>query len=648
LNGFRGTIHFQGPLPTTTTKKDPKTGAIISNKTTIADWYGVEWDDPSRGKHSGTHPSRGDEPLFKVRVEGSGSFIKVSNDEIEFAQNFREVLRSKYEVITKSKAGVNHGSKMASSDVSAQDSNGDGVKDGVVYFGGDSKIEVTTVGWEKVSKKLSKLAELKEVGVAAMQVGWPFKPESSSPEDIAKCMEEEEKEIELISQTTPSIIDLDLSKNLFESWNEVSKLCRGLKKLESLRLNHNRLLYGVEPPGLVPGCFDSIKSLALNGTLLSWKSMLELAVHFPNLTELHFGFNELSVLEDESTEPLKNITFPNLRLLNLESNHLKSWNEVSDLTQRHLPVLETLFLNNNIIEQFEASSTQFTTLKTLNISHNQIKSWRCIHSLNNLKTVTHLRLRHNSVLLNDPLPPIPSTSTAQQTPSPPSTGIDLNDFDAVPKTSQMELMARLGNLTHLNNALITPRERLDAELYYLSRCVQLKQEWDSKFPTSKVGPTSTCTKEEWDQLFYEWHPRLKQIADAQGGMPEAPPASVTSTILKDRLMMLKIVEVWMTGSTAVDVGTTRGKTFDKKVPTTMTVRALKVVVGRLFGLKGKGIGVGAGNSAFKLKAVYKSDETDGEAGGPGGALKILDMDDELRELGYYDLMEGDEIWVEFL
>lgn len=37
-DGHRGTILFIGEVP-------PTKGT----------WYGVEWDDPSRGKHDGTH-----------------------------------------------------------------------------------------------------------------------------------------------------------------------------------------------------------------------------------------------------------------------------------------------------------------------------------------------------------------------------------------------------------------------------------------------------------------------------------------------------------------------------------------------------------------------------------------------------------------
>ena len=53
-------------------------------------WLGVEWDDPSRGKHSGTHEGK---RYFTCNVEGSGSFIrpKKANLGTTFIQAVEEV-----------------------------------------------------------------------------------------------------------------------------------------------------------------------------------------------------------------------------------------------------------------------------------------------------------------------------------------------------------------------------------------------------------------------------------------------------------------------------------------------------------------------------------------------------------------------------
>ncbi len=53
-------------------------------------WLGVEWDDPSRGKHSGTHEGK---LYFTCNVEGSGSFIRAKKADLgtTFIQAVQEV-----------------------------------------------------------------------------------------------------------------------------------------------------------------------------------------------------------------------------------------------------------------------------------------------------------------------------------------------------------------------------------------------------------------------------------------------------------------------------------------------------------------------------------------------------------------------------
>lgn len=51
-------------------------GKLIDSKGGEDDWYGVEWDDPSRGKHNGEYKG---EKLFDVSVPNSGSFLRASS-----------------------------------------------------------------------------------------------------------------------------------------------------------------------------------------------------------------------------------------------------------------------------------------------------------------------------------------------------------------------------------------------------------------------------------------------------------------------------------------------------------------------------------------------------------------------------------------
>ena len=71
-------------------KKGKGTHTCSNLSVPLGAWLGVEWDDPSRGKHSGTHEG---ERYFICSVEGSGSFIqpKKANFGTTFIQAVEEV-----------------------------------------------------------------------------------------------------------------------------------------------------------------------------------------------------------------------------------------------------------------------------------------------------------------------------------------------------------------------------------------------------------------------------------------------------------------------------------------------------------------------------------------------------------------------------
>ena len=56
-------------------------------------WLGVEWDDPTRGKHSGEHEGVS---YFKTQVPESGSFVRPKKVDLgcSFMEAFRNVRRS--------------------------------------------------------------------------------------------------------------------------------------------------------------------------------------------------------------------------------------------------------------------------------------------------------------------------------------------------------------------------------------------------------------------------------------------------------------------------------------------------------------------------------------------------------------------------
>jgi hypothetical protein len=70
-SGLPLTVRYIGPLPPSPSSSSSSNPA--SGNSSSPTWIGVEWDDPARGKHSGTYKG---EEVFRCRVPGAGSFLK--------------------------------------------------------------------------------------------------------------------------------------------------------------------------------------------------------------------------------------------------------------------------------------------------------------------------------------------------------------------------------------------------------------------------------------------------------------------------------------------------------------------------------------------------------------------------------------------
>lgn len=75
LAGFHGTVKYIGPV-----EDSPST------------WIGLEWDDPARGKHSGTYKGK---KVFSCR-DGSGSFLKEAKVTFDTTRAFIDAVTYKY------------------------------------------------------------------------------------------------------------------------------------------------------------------------------------------------------------------------------------------------------------------------------------------------------------------------------------------------------------------------------------------------------------------------------------------------------------------------------------------------------------------------------------------------------------------------
>lgn len=84
------------------------------------------------------------------------------------------------------------------------------------------------IGFDKIRKQLAELGELKIVLLDGLLVKGVLSESASE--------DEYERMLEKIEASCPKIVELDLSRNLLESWKDVADICARLKRLKALKL----------------------------------------------------------------------------------------------------------------------------------------------------------------------------------------------------------------------------------------------------------------------------------------------------------------------------------------------------------------------------------------------------------------------------
>lgn len=281
---------------------------------TIGPWgedttaYGVEWDDPERGKNDGSLQGV---RYFNTRVLGAGSFIKATRPH-DGLVSFEEALHEKYSPETTTEE------EMKSIRVSL------------------SKM-VESVGMEKVRRIQERFEAATNISLARMCVN-----------TCGRGLE-----------NLVSLKHLDLSGNLFVDWAEIIRLCRQVPSLHSLVLNGNRVSTCSEAD--MAGC--GVVDLSLQDTAVAVEDLKMLAPVFPRLESLNLARNQLSDLDPIS--PALDL-FPRLRSVDLSYNGLTqvpslnvseinvSSNAINTLSaDTSLPRCTALNLGYNLIDSWE-------------------------------------------------------------------------------------------------------------------------------------------------------------------------------------------------------------------------------------------------------------------------------------------------------
>ncbi|KAM9006771.1 tubulin-specific chaperone E isoform X2 [Sarcophilus harrisii] len=327
VNGELGTVRYFGDVP-------PVKGP----------WIGIEWDNPQRGKHDGSHEGT---IYFKCRHPTGGSFIRPNR--VNFGVDFLTAIKNRYGLENTKEEDGNE----------------------MIVIGNKP---VETVGFDSIKKFQSQLNRLQEVSV------W------SSAVSCAGNKGE-------IAQTCPNIRRIDLSKNLLSSWNEVISIAAQLKYLEVLNLSENKLKFPYDSPS--PSfTFSALKVLVLNRTGITWTEVLWCAKGWPVLEELYLASNDI-IISERPTDTLQT-----LKLLDLSNNQPIDGDQLFQIA--YLPRLEQLILSDNRISALHfpdagigCKTSMFPSLQYLVINGNQISQWSSINELDKLQSLQSLSCTQN-------------------------------------------------------------------------------------------------------------------------------------------------------------------------------------------------------------------------------------------------------------
>ncbi|XP_074636357.1 tubulin-specific chaperone E-like isoform X4 [Acropora palmata] len=254
--GFRGEIKFVGPVPPTQ-----------------GEWYGIEWDDHTRGKHDGTNEGVS---YFECKHPKGGSFVRPKK--VDFGIGIIEALKQRY----------------------GQGSDSINQEDMYVMSGKHKKKAIEMVGADSIQEKQSDYQKLKEVEVIVSMM-----PSLKELHTCHNCLRNLSKKNGQVSglERLQNISLLNLQGNQFSDWGVILKLGH-LPKLNQLILNDNGITK-VELGNKVTEeygsqcLFPALRSLYLSENKISEIQSVNELNHFPSLMELKFKGNP--VFQEETT-----------------------------------------------------------------------------------------------------------------------------------------------------------------------------------------------------------------------------------------------------------------------------------------------------------------------------------------------------------
>lgn len=310
---------------------------------------------------------------------------------------------------------------------------------------------------------------------------------------------------------------------------------------------------------------------------MSWDEICHIATQFASLSLLYSSSNQLPRLSPIPTSPVTST----LTSIYLEFNDFTSLSDVASLAT--LTSLHDLHLKGNSISVIESDSIDgppvfSKTLTYLDISYNKIHKWSFIDALpDSFPGLTSLRLAHNPVYDN------PGFDNASDSAISAITAAKAT----VTEEAYMLTIGRLASLTSLNFSAITPTDRNNAEMFYLSR----------------IGRQLASVPEtlEAEAKVIAQHRRYKELCDLYGEPVVNRRKEINPAFLEARL--INVTFRFHNSLDKID-GQTQA-TIEKRtqIPKSLDIYAVKGIAGRLFS-----------HAPLKLRLIWETGEWDPVAG----------------------------------
>ena len=358
-----------------------------------------------------------------------------------------------------------------------------------------------------------------------------------------------------IGELAGHFTDIDLQDNLLWRWSDLASLAIQVPGLRTLQLHGNKM-QSLTPDVLdqLPAlCFQGIRALALNAcNISSWASIQSLESTLPLIEELYLSSNSLtdlprakaeaayaeatgtvfSAVEQALNSSVKG--FAQLRVLDISGCALDEWSQVLSFAQ--LPSLAEMLVDGNPLPEILPTVEGFANLQRLSASSTKVASWADIDALTSYPALVNLRLSHVPLF----------------------TGKGASEVRPI-------VIGRIQRLAVFNGSGVGTRERIDSEKAYLRSAIR-----DVEDAAAAGQPLAGSS-------LNLLHPRYHELQSLHGAdlLPMGAAASGGNIAADLLTITLKNMSFSSAGSL---------EPVQKKLPGSLTIARLRVLVKQLFGL----------------------------------------------------------------